>query len=262
MLSVQNVSMSFKERNVLNNITFTVKENTINIIMGKSGSGKSTLLGIMSGLLKPTSGQVLFMGNDIYRWGDFRRSRFRNKTIGFVFQFFNLLPDLTAYQNILYPTIINPFSQNRRKDVDYLIEYLGLERIIHNYPRTLSGGELQRVAIARAIINRPKIVMADEPTGNLDDDTADQIISLFNDIRKTQGIAFVVVTHETRFLNIADTYYRIENSTLIKQPFPSETSTHAPSTTFLDNQRKQPRRLIAIKSPQQSKKPKKRVIAD
>lgn len=220
MLSLHNISMSFNERKILENINMTVEEGSINIIMGKSGSGKSTLLGIMSGLLKPTSGEVLYLGKNIYRWGDFRRSRFRNKTIGFVFQFFNLLPDLTAYQNILYPTIINPFGKNRRKDIDYLVEYLGLGSIINQYPRTLSGGELQRVAIARAIINKPKIVLADEPTGNLDDETADQIISLFKDIRDKEGIAFVVVTHETRFLNSADTYYRIENGLLIKQQLP------------------------------------------
>ncbi len=217
MLVVDNVCMSFKGRKILENINFTVPENSINVIMGKSGSGKSTLLGIMSGLLKPTKGRVLYLGKDIYRWGDFRRSHFRNKSIGFVFQFFNLLPDLTAYQNILYPAALNPFSRNKRKEVDYLIGYLGLEHIIHNYPPTLSGGELQRVAIARAIINKPKIVLADEPTGNLDDDTADQIIALFKDICDKQGISFAVVTHETRFLNIADAYYRIEKGVLQKQ---------------------------------------------
>jgi len=217
MLVVDNVCMSFKDRKILENVNLTIPEKSINIIMGKSGSGKSTLLGIMSGLLKPIGGRVLYLGKDIYRWWDFRRSRFRNKSIGFVFQFFNLLPDLTAYQNILYPTALNPFSRNRRKDMDNLIDYLGLSQIINNYPTTLSGGELQRVAIARAIINKPKIVLADEPTGNLDDDTADQIIALFKDICDTQGISFVVVTHETRFLSIADAYYRIENGSLAKQ---------------------------------------------
>jgi ABC-type lipoprotein export system ATPase subunit len=218
MLAVDNVCMSFKDRKILENVNCAIPEHSINVIMGKSGSGKSTLLGIMSGLLKPTSGQVLYSGKNIYKWGDFRRSHFRNKTIGFVFQFFNLLPDLTAYQNILYPAALNPFSHNRRQDIDYLIQYLNLEKIIHNYPATLSGGELQRVAIARAIINKPKIVLADEPTGNLDDDTADQIIALFKDIREKQGISFVIVTHETRFLNIADSYYLIQNGVMAKQP--------------------------------------------
>ncbi len=246
MLVVDNVSISFKDRNILENVSFTIPEKSINVIMGKSGSGKSTLLGIMSGLLKPTHGRVLYLGKDIYRWWDFRRSRFRNKTIGFVFQFFNLLPDLTAYQNILYPAVLNPFSRNRRKDVDYLIGYLGLEHIIHNYPTTLSGGELQRVSIARAIINKPRIVLADEPTGNLDDDTADQIIALFKDICNTQGIAFVVVTHETRFLNIADAYYRIEKGSLQKQEILQKSA-----EPMMKTQRK-PSRNIAAKNKRSS----------
>ncbi len=242
MLVVDNVCMSFKDRKILENVSFTIPEKSINVIMGKSGSGKSTLLGIMSGLLKPTDGRVLYLGKDIYRWWDFRRSRFRNKSIGFVFQFFNLLPALTAYQNILYPAAINPFSRNRRKDVDYLIEYLGLEHIIHNYPATLSGGELQRVSIARAIINKPRIVLADEPTGNLDDDTADQIIALFKDICNTQGIAFVVVTHETRFLNIADAYYRIDKGLLQKQEISRKTA-----VPMMETQRKQERNFAVKK---------------
>lgn len=249
MLVVDNVSMAFKDRKILENISFTIPEKSINVIMGKSGSGKSTLLGIMSGLLKPNDGRVLYLGKDIYRWWDFRRSRFRNKSIGFVFQFFNLLPDLTAYQNILYPAALNPFSRNRRKDVDYLIGYLGLEHIIHNYPTTLSGGELQRVAIARAIINKPKIVLADEPTGNLDDDTADQIIALFKDIRDKQGISFVVVTHETRFLNIADAYYRIERGLLQKQEIPQKSAAPAMPET---------KRKSAGKSTAKANKRKKR----
>lgn len=250
MLVVDNVCMSFKDRKILENINFTIPEKSINVIMGKSGSGKSTLLGIMSGLLKPTDGRVLYLGKDIYSWRDFRRSRFRNKSIGFVFQFFNLLPDFTAYQNILYPAVLNPFSRNKRKDVDYLIEYLGLEHIIYNYPPTLSGGELQRVAIARAIINKPKIVLADEPTGNLDDDTADQIIALFNDIRDKQGISFVIVTHETRFLNIADAFYRIEKGLLQKQGISQKIT----APLLMETQKKQIRRSTAKSSEKKKKR--------
>lgn len=209
MLVVENVSMSFGERDILKNVNMTIGEKTITVITGKSGTGKTTLLGIMSGLLKPDSGRVLFRGKNIFRWLDFMRSRYRNKKIGFIFQFFNLLPDMTAYQNIIYPAIINPFSKNIRGEADFLVNYLGISHIKNNYPTTLSGGELQRVAVARSIINRPEIVLADEPTGNLDDATADQIISLFSEIKEKYGISFVIVTHEKKFLSVADVHYHL-----------------------------------------------------
>lgn len=209
MLVVENVSMSFGERDILKNVNMTIGEKTITVITGKSGTGKTTLLGIMSGLLKPDSGRVLFRGKNIFRWLDFMRSRYRNKKIGFIFQFFNLLPDMTAYQNIIYPAIINPFSKNIRGEADFLVNYLGISHIKNNYPTTLSGGELQRVAVARSIINRPEVVLADEPTGNLDDATADQIISLFSEIKEKYGISFVIVTHEKKFLSVADVHYHL-----------------------------------------------------
>ncbi len=216
MMAVEDVSIAFGRRTILENVSLEIKKQTITVITGKSGSGKTTLLGIMSGLIKPDGGRVLFEGKNIFRWFDFQRSRFRNKKIGFIFQFFNLLPDLTAFQNIIYPAIINPFSRNIRSDANYLIGYLGLEKIADNYPPTLSGGELQRVAIARSLINRPAMVFADEPTGNLDDGTADDIIRLFAEIRDNYGISFVVVTHEKRFVEIADVHYHIENGKLVR----------------------------------------------
>jgi len=216
MLVVENVSMSFGERDILKNVNMTIGEKTITVITGKSGTGKTTLLGIMSGLLKPDSGRVLFRGKNIFRWLDFMRSRYRNKKIGFIFQFFNLLPDMTAYQNIIYPAIINPFSKNIRGEADFLVNYLGISHIKNNYPTTLSGGELQRVAVARSIINRPEIVLADEPTGNLDDATADQIISLFSEIKEKYGISFVIVTHEKKFLSVADVHYHLTDGQFVR----------------------------------------------
>ncbi|HPJ39681.1 MAG TPA: ABC transporter ATP-binding protein [Spirochaetota bacterium] len=216
MLVVENVSMSFGERDILKNVNMTIEEKSITVITGKSGTGKTTLLGIMSGLLKPDSGRVLFRGKNIFRWLDFMRSRYRNKKIGFIFQFFNLLPDMTAYQNIIYPAIINPFSKNIRGEADFLVNYLGISHIKNNYPTTLSGGELQRVAVARSIINRPEVVLADEPTGNLDDATADHIIALFSEIREKYGISFVIVTHEKRFLQIADVHYHLTDGQFVR----------------------------------------------
>lgn len=216
MLVVENVSMSFGEREILKNVNMKIDEKSITVITGKSGTGKTTLLGIMSGLLKPDSGRVLFRGKNIFRWLDFMRSRYRNKKIGFIFQFFNLLPDMTAYQNIIYPAIINPFSKNIRGEADFLVNYLGISHIKNNYPTTLSGGELQRVAVARSIINRPEVVLADEPTGNLDDATADHIIALFSEIREKYGISFVIVTHEKRFLKIADVHYHLTDGQFVR----------------------------------------------
>ena len=124
MMHIDNVSKSFGKRKILRSTSLEVREESILSISGKSGSGKSTLLGIMSGLLKPDSGTVYFNGKDIFKWLDIRRSRFRNRKIGFVFQFFNLLPDMTAYQNILYPTLINFSARKNRKDVEGLVEFL------------------------------------------------------------------------------------------------------------------------------------------
>jgi ABC-type lipoprotein export system ATPase subunit len=163
---------------------------------------------------------VIFKGQDIFRWGDYKRSRYRNREVGFVFQFFNLLPDMSSYQNIIYPAILNRSAKNIRREVDYLVEYLQLHNIIHQYPATLSGGERQRVAIARAIINNPALILADEPTGNLDDDTAQDIITLFETLRDKRGISVIVVTHNARIVSDSDFHYHLDNMRLnrVKAP--------------------------------------------
>jgi len=214
MMIVKNVSKSFGKRVILDGVNLDVREGTMISISGKSGSGKSTLLGIMSGLLKPDSGSVYFNDRNIFSWLDFRRSRFRNRKIGFVFQFFNLLPDMTAYQNIVYPTLIGRGGAKNRQDVDRLVEFLSLHDIIHQYPSTLSGGERQRVAIARAIINRPEIIIADEPTGNLDNDTGRDILNLFLEIRNKEGISIVVVTHDDTIIERSDGHYHLQEARL------------------------------------------------
>ena len=212
MMRIENISKSFGKREILSNVNLEVKEGSILSISGKSGSGKSTLLGIMSGLLKPDSGTVYFNDRDIFKWLDFRRSRFRNRNIGFVFQFFNLLPDMTAYQNIVYPTLINCSAWKNRHDVERLVGFLGLHDILHQYPGTLSGGERQRVAIARAIINRPEIIIADEPTGNLDNETGRDILNLFLEIKNNEGISIVVVTHDDRIIEHSDAHCHLHES--------------------------------------------------
>ncbi len=214
LLSVEGVSASFGKRRVLDEVSFAVDSSSIVAITGRSGAGKTTLLGIISGLMKPESGRIVYRGQNILRWGDFRRSRFRNREIGFVFQFFNLLPDMTSYQNIIYPAIISPTSRSLKDKVDYLVEYLGLEKILHQYPATLSGGERQRVAIARAIINSPRIILADEPTGNLDERSTVDIINLFKTLRDENGMAIIIATHDSRTVAGADIHLNIDNARL------------------------------------------------
>ena len=219
MIEIQHVSMAFGKRAILDDVNLSLEPGTITAITGKSGAGKTTLLGIISGLLKPDSGKVLFEGKNILKWGDFKRSRYRNKEIGFVFQFFNLLPDITSYQNISYPAVVSFFSKTKEIDaeVNALVEQLNIGEIIHNYPTTLSGGERQLVAIARAIINKPRIILADEPTGNLDDLSARGILSLFKKLRDEYNICLIVVTHDPRIVALADGHYHLEDAHLVKK---------------------------------------------
>jgi len=218
MLDIRNISMVYGEREILRDVSLSLEEKSIVVITGKSGSGKSTLLGILSGLLKPHTGTVFYNGQDIFQWGDFKRARFRNRTMGFVFQFFNLFPEMTAYENILYPASLNRnISVNVYKEIEALVELLGIGNIIRQYPATLSGGERQRVAIARAVVNNPKIILADEPTGNLDGQTTRDIISLFLRLKEERGITTILATHEKEFVKKADATYTIEGGELIKQ---------------------------------------------
>ena len=212
MIKVEDVCLSFGERPILKNVSFVIDQPAVVAITGKSGAGKTTLLGIIGGMLRPDSGRVFFDGRDILTLGDFKRARFRNREIGFVFQFFNLLPDITSRQNIIYPAILNPHAGNIDELVDYLVDYLHLKTIINQYPATLSGGERQRVAVARALINNPKVVMADEPTGNLDEDAAKGIVSLFRNIKETKGITTIIATHDSRVVAGADIHFHIDDS--------------------------------------------------
>ncbi len=213
MFNLKDITVKYGNRTILDSVSFDIDENQLISITGKSGSGKSTLLGIVSGLLKPMCGSVLYEGKDISRWGDLKRARFRNRTIGFVFQFFNLFPEMTAYQNILYPASLNIHSGKQvKKEIEDLIDLLGIRPIINQLPATLSGGERQRVAIARAVINKPKIILADEPTGNLDIKTAKDIIDLFIRLKEERGITTVAATHDSRLVKSSSVVYSIKDA--------------------------------------------------
>lgn len=190
---------------VLKNINFTVSEGEFLVIQGPSGAGKSTLLHILGGLDNPTTGAVYFKGADIYNLDESSRSDFRNRKIGFVFQFFHLLPELNALENVLLPGILKSWWDKKKslKSAITLLERLGLKDRMAHRPSALSGGEQQRVAIARALINKPQVLLCDEPTGNLDSENGKIILRLLNELNRDQQITIVMVTHDKDIANVA-----------------------------------------------------------
>lgn len=222
LLQVNSVSVQYDERKVLDDVSFEVQESTITALTGKSGSGKTTLLGVISGLLQPNEGTVLFIGDNIFKWSDLKRSRFRNRDIGFVFQFFNLFSDISAYDNIAFPAVLNRQTRNLHQRIMELADYLQITDILDRNPTTLSGGERQRVAIARAIINEPKLILADEPTGNLDTATANDILKLFARLRDDKGISIIIATHDERIVKASNIQYHIEGGKILKDELTKE----------------------------------------
>lgn len=181
---------------VLKDISLQVMQGEFVSIMGPSGSGKSTLLYILGGLDTPTSGHVLLNGTDISRFGDEKMSRIRRQKIGFVFQFYNLIPNLNVEENIMLPLLLDGKKMGGyRKQLEQILEIVGLSDRRRHTPRELSGGQQQRVAIARALISNPEILFADEPTGNLDSKTGAEIMALLREINQTSGQTIIVVTH-------------------------------------------------------------------
>ena len=180
---------------ILHPLDLTIDRGTVTAITGPSGSGKSTLLGLVAGLDAPSGGRVLIDGTDITSLGEDGLARLRGSKIGFVFQFFHLLPSLTAYENVLVPMEIAG-ARDARERATALLDEVGLAARAHHYPSQLSGGEQQRIAIARALANDPPLLLADEPTGNLDTATGHAIIELLLGINRTRGTTLVIVTHD------------------------------------------------------------------
>jgi len=192
-----------REIRVLDNVSLTVAAGEFLVIEGSSGSGKTTLLSLLSGLDKPSSGQVLLEEKDITDTSEDDLAPVRNESIGFVFQSFHLVPSLTALENVMFPAELKRDPRARNKAAD-LLKRVGMQSRSTNYPHQLSGGEMQRVAMCRAVINNPKIIFADEPTGNLDSENGKAVLELLLEFQKEHRTTLVLVTHSAEIAKIAD----------------------------------------------------------
>ncbi len=208
-------SMNESRLEVLKGVNLDIKQGEALCIMGVSGAGKSTLLHILGTLDKPTSGQLYYRGENLHLKNDDELACFRNKKMGFVFQFHHLLPELTALENVALPSRIGGFSKKEAQTrAENWMERLGLQQRRHHYPSEISGGERQRVAIARALVQNPEILFADEPSGNLDSENGKIIENLFFRLQKNLGLTLVVVTHNQEFASAFPRIYRLKNGIL------------------------------------------------
>ncbi len=205
---------------VLANVSVDVQNGELVSIVGTSGSGKSTLLNVMGGLDRQYEGQVNVLDSDYGELSDNQLSRLRNNRIGFVFQAFNLLEHLTCWENVSLPGFFGKHPGNPRKMAGRHLERVGLEDKINIKPSNLSGGQKQRVAIARALYNKPDLLLCDEPTGNLDTRTGQQIIDLFSSLNKNMGITLIIVTHEHRVSEVADRCIQLEDGKVVSNGSP------------------------------------------
>ncbi len=222
MISLRDIHKYYGAVHVLKGIDLDIAEGEIVAIVGKSGAGKSTLLHILGSLERPSQGKVLYDGEDISLWSEAQLAEFRNKHIGFVFQFHHLLPEFTALENVALPALIGGMPKKAAFDrAAELLRHVGLEERIQHRPAQLSGGEQQRVALVRALINDPRIVLADEPTGNLDTPTSVEIHKWIRKLRDTFFRTFVIVTHSRDLANMCDRIITIQDGKLIKEESPT-----------------------------------------
>ncbi len=205
MITLRNITKSFGTLQVLKGIDLDIEQGEIVSIVGPSGAGKTTLLQIMGTLDKPDTGTVEIDGTEVGRLSQTKLSQFRNQRIGFVFQFHQLLPEFTALENIMIPAFIGGMGKREaRKHAEELLSFMNLIDRANHKPNELSGGEKQRVAVARALVNRPAVVMADEPSGSLDSQNKQELHQLFFDLRERLGQTFVIVTHDEQLANLTD----------------------------------------------------------
>ncbi len=220
MIRLENISVEYRLKServqALRNVDLHVRDGNFEAIMGPSGSGKTTLIQLIAGLLTPTAGEVIVSGEHLSAMDDEKISAFRNRTIGFVFQFFNLPSYYNAVDNAALPLVFAGVDErHRRERARALLAEFGLGERLDHKPDQLSGGEAQRVAIARALINNPRIILADEPTGNLDRDTGTHVMELLQRINRERGVTVLVVTHDEKAAAFAQRVIRIEKGELV-----------------------------------------------
>ena len=210
MIQIENITKSFGDLQVLKGVNLSIGKGEVVSIVGPSGAGKTTLLQIVGTLDKPDAGSIRFNGEELTRLGSKRLAAFRNKHIGFVFQFHQLLPEFTALENIVIPALV---AGRKRKEAEAealeLLNVLGLSERANHKPAELSGGENQRVAVARALINHPDVVLADEPSGSLDSHNKEELHKLFFELRDRLGQTFIIVTHDERLASYTDRTIRM-----------------------------------------------------
>ncbi len=212
MITARNIKKSYGDIHVLNGINIDIPQGEIISIIGKSGAGKSTLLHILGTLDKPDSGEIDICDQKITTLNEKQLAAFRNKNIGFVFQFHHLLQEFTALENVCIPAFIARLDvKETEKKAKELLSYLGLGQRLHHKPNQLSGGEAQRVAVARSLINNPAVIFADEPTGNLDKASSENLHTLFFNLRKDFNHSFVIVTHNSDLAALSDRIITIED---------------------------------------------------
>jgi lipoprotein-releasing system ATP-binding protein len=216
MIIAKNIHKSYKELEILKGVDLEIGSGEIISIVGSSGAGKTTLLSILGTLDRPNAGELFYEGQDVFKWNDKKLSAFRNQNIGFVFQFHQLLPEFTALENVCIPAWI---AGKGKKETEHrameLLDTFNLKDRIQHKPSELSGGEQQRVAVARALINKPKVVLADEPSGNLDSENARDLHQLFFKLRDELKQTFVIVTHNTELAEMADRKLQMKDGKIL-----------------------------------------------
>ena len=218
---------------VLKGVSLQIDSHAFVAIVGQSGAGKSTLLHLLAGLDTPTQGDVLWDGQPVSSLSDAKRAAFRNRRIGIVFQFYHLLPELSALENAMLPGLVSGRTDAKalRARAQARLEQVGLSGRLRHRPRELSGGEQQRVAIARALVNEPKVLLCDEPTGNLDSKTGAEVVELLVSLRRQRGTGLVLVTHQANLAERADRTIVLEDGRIVETEQPHQASGHTPQVS-------------------------------
>ena len=233
MIDIQSVTKSFGDVQVLKGINLHIGAREVVSVVGPSGAGKTTLLQIVGTLDKPDNGAVLYGGRDVCRMNVRELSRFRNREIGFVFQFHQLLPDFSALENVMIPALIAGIPEKEaRNNASELLDFMGLKDRISHRPAKLSGGENQRVAVARALINHPSVVLADEPSGSLDSKNKEELHQLFFRLRDEMGQTFVIVTHDEHLASITDRTVHMQDGLILQQTALQHSLSEEPTPTI------------------------------